>query len=202
MVTTMAKSPPDRVAWYGKLPARGDFLGRGLPPRWRSDWDAWLQRGIALAATALDNTTLRERLRDFAPWGYLALPAPGEIWCGIITPSHDRVGRAFPLTLAERLSAPESSQSPHEIAARLASLLGAAAYGPEALDAAIAALPPRLEQGFAPAAAWPAQPSSLWWPLAAAHDVVPRAAGWPPEPELLLELLGIRPASRPAQTAE
>ena len=92
-------------SWYGKLPARGDFVGRGLPPRWRSDWDGWLQRGLALAATTLDDAALRERLRAFAPWRYLALPAPGEIWCGIIVASHDRVGRAFPLTLAERLAA-------------------------------------------------------------------------------------------------
>jgi type VI secretion system protein ImpM len=195
----MVKPPPGRVSWYGKLPARGDFVGRGLPSRWRRDWDAWLQRGIALAATALDDTALRERLRAFAPWRYLALPAPGEIWCGIIVASHDRVGRAFPLTLAERLAAPAS---PHESAARLASLLASTAEGPEALEAAIAALPPRSEQGFTPAAAWPPQPASLWWPLAAAHDVVPRAAGWPPEPELLLELLDIRPAPHQIASAQ
>ena len=180
------KPPPGRVCWYGKLPARGDFVGRGLPPRWRSDWDAWLQRGIALAATTLDDTALRERLGAFAPWRYLALPAPGEIWCGIMVASHDRVGRAFPLTLAERLAAPAS---PEESAARLASLLDAAAQGPEALEAAIAALPPRCEQEFKPAQAWPPQRASLWWPLAAGHDFTPRAAAWPPEPALLLELL-------------
>ena len=47
----MVKPPPRRVSWWGKLPARADFVGRGLPARWRSDWDGWLQRGIALAAT-------------------------------------------------------------------------------------------------------------------------------------------------------
>jgi len=195
----MVKSPPRRVAWWGKLPSRGDFIGRGLPPRWRSDWDAWLQSGLALAATTLDDAALREHLGSFAPWRYVALPAPKEIWCGIIVASHDRVGRAFPLTIAERLAAPAS---PHEIAARLASLLEAAAQGPEALEAGIAALPPRSEQGFTPAAAWPPQPASLWWPLAAAHDVVPLAASWPPEPELLLELLDIRRAVLQMPSAE
>ena len=195
----MVKPPPGRVSWYGKLPTRGDFVGRGLPPRWRSDWDAWLQRGIALAATTLDDAALRERLGAFAPWRYLALPAPGEVWCGIIVPSHDRVGRAFPLTLAERFAAPAS---PHESAARLASLLDAAARGPEALEAAIAALPPRSEQEFKPAQAWPPQPASLWWPLAAAHDFLPRAAVWPPEPALLLELLDIQPAVHQTASAE
>jgi type VI secretion system protein ImpM len=180
-----------RVSWWGKLPARGDFVGRGLPPRWRSDWDRWLQRGLALAATTLDGAALRERVGGFAPWRYLVLPASGDMWCGIIAPSHDRVGRAFPLILAEHISASTSSG---ECAARLASLLVPAAEGPEALEAAIAALPPRAEQDFTPPVAWPPPPASLWWPLAAAHDAVPRAGGWPPEPQLLLELLGIDPA--------
>ena len=190
---------PRRVAWYGKLPARGDFVGRGLPRRWRCDWDDWLQRGLALAATRLEGAVLRERLRAFAPWRYLALPAPGEIWCGIMVASHDRVERAFPLTLAERLAGPTS---PGESAARLASLLGAAAEGPEALEEAIAALPPRAGQAFQPAEAWPPQPASLWWPLDAAHDVIPRTATWPPEPALLLELLDIQSAVHQIASAE
>ena len=65
-----------------QLSGRGDFVGRGLPPRWRSGWDDWLQRGLALAATTLDDAALRERLRAFAPWRYVALPAPGEIGAG------------------------------------------------------------------------------------------------------------------------
>lgn len=195
----MMKSAPRRVGWWGKLPARGDFVGRGLPARWRSDWDAWLQRGLALAATTVESAALRERLGAFAPWRYLALPATGEVWCGIIAPSHDRVGRAFPLTLAERFAAPAS---PHESAARLASLLDAAAEGPEALEAAIAALTPRSEQEVQPAQAWPPQPASLWWPLAAAPDVLARAAAWPPEPALLLDLLDIQPAEHQIASAE
>ena len=190
---------PRRVAWYGKLPARGDFVGRGLPRRWRCEWDDWLQRGLALAATRLEGAVLRERLRAFAPWRYLALPAPGEIWCGIMVASHDRVERAFPLTLAERLGGPTS---PGETAALLASLLGAAAEGPEALEEAIAALPPRAGQEFQPAEAWPPQPASLWWPLDAAHDVMPRTATWPPEPALLLELLDIQSAVHQIASAE
>jgi type VI secretion system protein ImpM len=195
----MVKPQPRRVSWWGKLPARADFVGRGLPARWRSDWDGWLQRGLALAASTLEGAALRERLGTFAPWRYLALPAPGEVWCGIIVPSHDRVARAFPLTVAERLAAPAP---PHEIAARLAPLLAAAAQGPEALEAAIATLPARTGQEFKPAQAWPQPPASLWWPLAAASDSLPRAAAWPPEPALLLELLDIQPAAHQTASAE
>jgi len=189
------KTPPRRVGWWGKLPARGDFVGRGLPPRWRSDWDGWLQQGLSLAAGALDATELRERLAVFAPWRYLALPAAGDCWCGILVPSHDRVGRVFPLTLAERCSEP-----PAPSAARLATLLDAAAEGPEALEAAIAAWPPAPVQDLPPAAPWPPPPASLWWPLAAAHDAAPRIADWPPAPALLLDVLEI-PASAHATPA-
>jgi len=180
--------PLRRVCWWGKLPARGDFVGRGLPPPWRSEWDRWLQRGLDLAATLPDGATLRERLSAFAPWRYLACTAPGEAWCGIVVPSHDRVGRAFPLTLAERLGAPASTS---ECAARLVSLLDAAAEGPEALEAAIATLPARVAEDHMPAEPWPVHPGSLWWPLAAAHDAAPVAAAWPPEPALLSRILGL-----------
>jgi type VI secretion system protein ImpM len=147
----------------------------------------------------LEDAALRERLRAFAPWRYLALPAPGEIWCGIMVASHDRVGRAFPLTLAERLAAPTS---PGESAARLASLLGVAAEGPEALEAAIATLPPPSRREFRPADPWPSQPASLWWSLDAADDAIPRTAGWPPEPALLLELLDIQSPAHQIASAE
>jgi type VI secretion system protein ImpM len=187
----MVKPVTRRVCWYGKLPARGDFVGRGLPARWRADWDGWLQRGLALAATRLDGTALRERLGAFAPWRYLALPAAGEIWCGMLVASHDRVGRAFPLTVVERLPAPAP---PHESAARLLPLLDAAAQGVEALEAAIAALPARIREELQPTPDWPPRPASLWWPLAAGHDSAPRIASWPPQPEFLLELLDIQPA--------
>ncbi|MEJ8853282.1 type VI secretion system-associated protein TagF [Variovorax robiniae] len=175
-----------RVGWYGKLPARGDFVGRGLPPRWRSDWDGWLQRGLALAATTLDGATLRERLGGFAPWRYMALPAAGEIWCGIVMASHDRVGRAFPLTLAERLDVPAS---PDESWVRLAALLDAVAQGPDVLEAVIASLPPRAGLAVEPLHDLPPAPASLWWPLAAARDAAARPAAWPPEPALLVHLL-------------
>jgi type VI secretion system protein ImpM len=199
MVKNMARSLSRRISWYGKLPARGDFVGRGLPARWRNEWDGWLQAGIALAATHVDAATLRDRLGNFAPWRYVAHPMPGEFWCGIITASRDRVGRVFPMTLVERLDAPSSSE---ESAARLASLLDAIAEGPEALEAAIAALPPRPEKASGPTREWPPEPASLWWPLTAADDAVARPSAWPPEPALLLELLDLQPASHQIASAE
>lgn len=188
--------PPARIGWWGKLPTRGDFVGRGLPPAWRADWDAWLQRGITLAAASCEAGELRERLGGFAPWRYLALPARGPAWCGIVAPSHDRVGRAFPLTIAG-----PASDSAHESAARLARLLDAAADGPEALEAAIASLPPPAA-GSADEATGVVPPASLWWRLDAPRDTPPRAGGWPPEPQLLLEVLGLQPAAHQIASAE
>jgi type VI secretion system protein ImpM len=193
----MVKPAPRRVCWWGKLPARGDFVGRGLPPRWRAEWDGWLQRGLALAAATVDAGTLRERLASFAPWRYVALTSAGETWCGIIVASHDRAGRRFPLTLVERLAAPVS---PVECSARLASLLGPAAEGPDALEGAIAALPARdmpsmSLQSCGSTAVWPTAPASVWWPLAAADDAAPCVAAWPPEPAFLLGVLGIEIAT-------
>ena len=182
-----------------------------MPARLRSEWDGWLQRGLALAAAASDKATLSERLRCFAPWCYLAWPSPGETWCGIMVPSQDRVGRAFPLTLLERTVDPAS---PQVIAARLASLLDAAADGPDALEAAIAAMPPPAREEVRPETrpvarpgAWLAearssQPASLWWPLAAPPEATPRKAAWPPEPALLVELLDLQSAAHQIASAE
>ena len=195
----MVKPPPRRVSWWGKLPARADFVGRGLPARWRSDWDGWLQRGLALAATTLEGAALRERLGAFAPWRYLALPAPGETWCGIMVASHDRVGRAFPLTLAERFAAPAS---PHEsrctarVAAGRGSTRTRSARGGDRRLAAALRAGIRASAGLAAAAGQP---------LVAARGrarFVPRAAAWPPEPALLLELLDIQAAPHQTASAE
>lgn len=123
------------IGWYGKLPARGDFIGRGLSAAWRREWDDWLRQGFVLAAERLGGgEPLRERLGEFVPWRYAATSSVGERWCGIVVPSHDRVGRVFPLTLAERV---DTGASPARHAQRLVSLLDAARRGPDELDAAI-----------------------------------------------------------------
>lgn len=175
------------IGWYGKLPSRGDFVGRGLPASFRREWDGWLQRGIALAATTFGSTVVRARLESFAPWRYVVLPAVEEVWCGIVVPSHDRVGRVFPLTIAQCC---EVAVQAAEVATRLEALADAAMEGMEALEAAIAELQ-RLGFAANPAAVeWPTAPASVWWPVTAASDVPPRTAAWPPDAQLLNEMLG------------
>ena len=92
--------------WFGKLPNLGDFASRRLPEGFVHRWDSWLQRGMAEARDDLTQDWLA---------GYLVAPihrfwlAPGLLgaagWAGLLMPSVDRVGRHFPLTLAQPLAA-------------------------------------------------------------------------------------------------
>jgi len=92
--------------WFGKLPGMGDFAHRRLPESFRSEWDHWLQRGLA---------RLKDRHEDWIAH-YLQAPVwcfalgPGVAgqgaWIGVMMPSVDGVGRYFPITLAVEFDAP------------------------------------------------------------------------------------------------
>ncbi|MEJ1168877.1 type VI secretion system-associated protein TagF [Variovorax sp. CCNWLW235] len=91
--------------WFGKLPGMGDFAHRRLPESFRSEWDHWLQRGLA---------RLKDRHTDWmahylqAPvWCFALGPGvAGEgAWIGVMMPSVDGVGRYFPITLAVEFDA-------------------------------------------------------------------------------------------------
>lgn len=88
--------------FYGKLPAVGDFVQRRLPPAFIAGWDRWLQDSM-LAARAALGPGWRAHFVATPPWRFVL--APGVVtahgWIGLLLPSHDRVGRHFPLTLAQ-----------------------------------------------------------------------------------------------------
>ncbi|WP_119459020.1 type VI secretion system-associated protein TagF [Rhodospirillaceae bacterium SYSU D60014] len=97
-------NPQAGPGFYGKLPARGDFMTRRLPRPFIEPWDAWLQAAISCS---------REQLgADWLP-AYLTCPVwhfvlgPGlcgdHVAAGVLMPSVDRVGRYFPLVLAAPL---------------------------------------------------------------------------------------------------
>jgi type VI secretion system protein ImpM len=90
--------------WYGKLPALGDFANRRLPQGFVTDWDAWLQRGLAYSQQHMGSEWLETYLTSNV-WRFIL--APGTLdtstWAGIVMPSVDRVGRYFPLTLCAEL---------------------------------------------------------------------------------------------------
>lgn len=95
-----------RSGFYGKLAGRGDFVQRDLPPGFVEPWDAWLAAGIQASRSALGDGWLDAYL--VSPLWRFAL-APGlvgpEPMAGALMPSIDRVGRYFPLTIAQPLAA-------------------------------------------------------------------------------------------------
>ena len=90
---------------YGKLPCFGDFVVRRLPGEFTEIWDAWLQRGMAGLRDRLGGRWL-EFYRVAPVWRFLLTPgiAGNTGWAGVLTPSVDRVGRYFPLTIAAPVS--------------------------------------------------------------------------------------------------
>jgi type VI secretion system protein ImpM len=83
--------------FFGKLPARGDFVSAGLSRDFVSCWDGWVSSVLAAAVSAAGDDWLQ------APAWHFCL-APGVCGAGRVTgvllASNDKVGRRFPLTLA------------------------------------------------------------------------------------------------------
>ena len=98
------------VGFWGKLPARGDFVGVGLPRRFVEPWHAWMQRMLAASRDLLGEDWLPAWLE--APIWRFALE-PGlcgpDAALGLWMPSVDRVGRHFPLTFAALAAAADAA---------------------------------------------------------------------------------------------
>lgn len=122
------------AGFYGKLPARGDFVRVGLPRDFTDAWDAWLQSVLAGSRLLLRDAWLPAFLE--APIWRFSLP-PGMCGrlavLGLMLPSVDRAGRYFPLMF--------SALSPERIDA---------AAGENWLDACEAAGRAALEQDAPP----------------------------------------------------
>ncbi len=86
---------------FGKLPARGDFLLRGLPRSFADPWHGWLADGLQRSRDAMGAGWLPAYLN--APIWRFALaagvcgPQPAV---GVLMASVDKAGRYFPLTVA------------------------------------------------------------------------------------------------------
>ncbi len=89
------------VGFFGKLPARGDFVRLGLPRDFVDAWDGWLQRVLPASRDILGEGWLPAWME--APVWRFALPAGlcgSDAALGLFMPSVDRAGRHFPLTFA------------------------------------------------------------------------------------------------------
>lgn len=150
------------TGFYGKLPARGDFVRAGLPRSFVEPWDTWLAAVLAGSRALLGESWLPAWLE--APvWRFSLAPGTSgpDAVLGLMLPSVDRVGRYFPLTLAAVFDA---GSFPPAREARDLWLDGCEAAGRDALDGGaaperIAALLPTLDEcGHA------APPEcSQWW---------------------------------------
>lgn len=196
------------IGWFGKVPARGDFVCHGLPPDWVAGWDACLQQVLRLGG-----------VRGFPPWRFLAWPdgVDERAWAGVLVPSHDRVGRVFPFTVVQAL-APHQLQGRGwpAIEAALARLADAALDVTDTADPALTEDFVAVLSGLGPVfGPWPGSPRrrvagldmpgapggpggcSLWWcPPVPGAAPQPQWHAWPPEPARLHDLLSAGHATK------
>jgi len=186
---------PATPGLFGKLASHGDFVQRRLPPDFVAAWDTWLQQGIREGRLRL-GAAWPERYLHAPLWRFVL--APGVCgragMAGVLLPSHDRVGRHFPLTLA----------APHDHTAaclldlattgmdwfdRLADLSVCAMWGDlavEELEPALVRLggPPRQTSGAASAFPEASACRAVFWtegepgvgPLLMLHHALPDAS--------------------------
>ena len=82
------------TAWvFGKLPAHGDFVARGMTAEARAALDTWLSASLVDARAAY-GADFAERFDAALPWR-----AEGDGVAGAIAASQDAVGRCFPLLM-------------------------------------------------------------------------------------------------------
>jgi type VI secretion system ImpM family protein len=98
---------------FGKLPATGDFVSRGIEREFRDQLDLWLSDEMEAARTGYADF---EERYDCAPaWNFVDRDDAGQWSGGALCASIDRAGRRFPVIMA----------APAGDAAEAASLSGA-----------------------------------------------------------------------------
>ena len=169
-----------RAGFFGKMPARGDFLRENLPRDFTDSWDGWWQRGLVETQASAGNAWLEAWLE--APVWRFVLP-PGlcgrQGVLGVWLPSVDKSGRYFPLTIA----AVAAGDWAAHVGAMTAFLDAAEAAGRDALefDLSPTALLERVQAGLAPGAAPEdggtlAEPGLASWWTEGGPRVAPRHA--------------------------
>jgi type VI secretion system protein ImpM len=154
------------AGFYGKLPMRGDFVGRNLAPDFIRPWDEWLQNALLAGQDGLEQAWLGHYLNS-PIWHFVlgaGLCGPAAM-AGVMIASVDTVGRYFPLTVACPVP---GRPVPSWVALDLAGWCRAA----EAV--ALAALEPATEfEGFAASVAALAVPELAIGEIGPAPSVVP-----------------------------
>jgi type VI secretion system protein ImpM len=147
------------VGFYGKLPGAGDFVQRRLPSSFVAGWDRHFQRAVETARRELGRQWTAA-YRQGLPWRFV-LPAQvcgNGMWCGLIGPAEDRLGRGFPMVLAAPYAGDVASVVGNgEWFDLLERVYRSAQYEPvsvETFDARVAALPHPLAKAMDTASLW------------------------------------------------
>jgi type VI secretion system ImpM family protein len=158
-------SQPLKPWLFGKLPALGDFVSRGIDMATRDRLDGWLS-GEMEAARGHWGEGFEARY-DMAPaWTFVACDEAGNWSGGALCASIDRAGRRFPLVAAA--PAPDVATAAGTGAAMIEAMYQGFAEGWDA-DLLLAAT-------LAPVSV-PWQPSEPEWALVGEHGPVVRLPG-------------------------
>jgi len=128
------------VGFWGKVPARGDFVGAGLSRGFVRAWDGWVSQALADSREVL-GSEWEGAWMEAPVWRFVAAGGVlGEFaTAGVWMPSVDRAGRMFPLAIVAECAvdlgwldagedlgraALEQGLGPDQIAARLPSVGG------------------------------------------------------------------------------
>ncbi len=181
--------------YFGKAPARGDFVGCSLPRGLTDPWEAAARAGFAHGDETLGRAWLERFL--VAPMLRFSLPtglAGAAAWTGVVTPSVDGAGRYFPLIIARSYDAEaavgaalvEDGGPFHDRAGAL--LLNAldtdgfdlAAWEGEVAALADAPLSPQTALDTAPeTASGDPPPTRAWWRATSGEAQTISTDGWP-----------------------
>ena len=170
---------------YGKLPAHGDFVCRGLTPEVEAVWDSWASGELAQAREAIPDDF--DAAHEASPgWGFVSGPGLlGEDWrCGAIAASIDAAGRRFLVVAGlDGLRADEAAFVADRAAASAEGAIRAILSERLEVDAALRLvdrlLTPQPASLKAAAGLAARSEAGVWWSLA---DLVEPAVGdGPPE---------------------
>lgn len=100
-MSAAASFSPAATGYFGKLPARGDFVSAGLPESFIAPWDAWCRDWLTSSRAQLGDDWI-EAWMEGPIWHFLMPPGAcgPQAVRGVLLPSADKVGRQFPFMLA------------------------------------------------------------------------------------------------------
>ena len=130
---------------FGKLPAQGDFVSRGLDAGARDRIDRWLSAEMEAARAA--TADFDARYDAAPPWNFVDRAEDGSWVGGALCASVDRAGRRFPLILAD--PAADAADAARVSAGCVSALYAALAENWDA-DALHAVEIPRIETFWSP----------------------------------------------------